>query len=62
VGRSAADIENAACRTAVEQPPVKIPVQQADRFFLFPDAAMGNLALIQAGGAARHGKFAIKRL
>ena len=33
---SAADIENAACRTAFEQPPMKIPVQQAERLLSFP--------------------------
>ena len=40
VGRPAADIENAAFGTVIEQPPMKIPVQQADRSLLFPPAAM----------------------
>jgi hypothetical protein len=62
VGGPAADIENAALRTAIEQPPVKIPVQEANRLFLFPLAAMKDLALVQIGRAPGHGKFAIKRL
>ena len=62
VGGPAADIENAASRTAIEQPPVKIPVQEADRLLPFPQVAMRYLALVQIDGAPGHGEFAIKRL
>jgi hypothetical protein len=62
VGGPAADIEDAAFRTAIEQPPMKISVQEAYRFFLFPTAAMNDLALVQIGRTSGHGKFAIKRL
>jgi len=47
VGRSAADIENAALRTGIEKLPMKIPIQQANRFFLFPQRLVGNLTLVQ---------------
>ncbi len=56
VSRSAADVENAAFGTAVEQLPVKVPIQQADRFLLFPLRAMGELALVQAVRASLTGK------
>jgi hypothetical protein len=62
MGRSATDIENAAFRAAIEQLPMKIPVQQAYRFFLFPYATMSLLALVQTARAFYHGKLAIKRL
>jgi hypothetical protein len=62
VSGSAADVENTAFGAAVEQAPVKIPVQQADRCFLFPYAAMEDLALVQTGRIPPHDKLAIKRL
>ena len=62
VGGPAADIENAAFGTVIEQLPVKIPVQEADRSLPFPQVAMNDLALVQIDGAPGHGKFAIKWL
>ena len=62
VGGSAADIENAAFGASIEQPPMEIPVEQADRGLFFPNAAMDNLALMQTGGIPRHCELAIKRL
>ena len=47
VGRAAADVENASVGTALEQLPVKIPIQKANGFFLFPLGAVAQLALVQ---------------
>jgi hypothetical protein len=49
VSSSPTDIKNATLGAVIEQPPMEILIEQADRFFIFPYAAMNNLALVQTG-------------
>jgi hypothetical protein len=52
---SAADVENATFRATFKELPMKITVQQADRFLLFPLIAVNNLTLVQITRAPRYG-------
>ena len=48
VAGAAADFEDAAFGTAVDQLLKKVPVQQPQRFFLFPYRAVGDLPRVKA--------------
>jgi multidrug resistance efflux pump len=56
VSGSAADVENAALRAALQQSPVKITIQKPYRGLSFPNAAVAELALVKTSRVSGHGK------
>ncbi len=60
VSCAAADIEHASFRTAIEQAPMEIAIQQANRRLVLPYVAMSLLALVQTGRMFDRGRHAIK--